>query len=201
MVRQFAASQIDTQKTAFMRWVNVQLAKTTAYVPMATIEKDLRDGKRLIGLLEVIWNEPLKPERGNMRIHQMANVSKALSFLEKKTDEPLGSIGNEDIVDGNVKLTLGLIWIIIYRFQIQHVANTMTEFYPSLLEELNQVNCPDFFFFLSHADFAPCSMFPCAICCLCRKKRHGVCLLVCFLHPGNSTNDALFREGANMVVG
>ncbi|KAG0047175.1 actinin alpha 2 [Gryganskiella cystojenkinii] len=138
MVRQFAASQIDTQKTAFMRWVNVQLAKTTTYVPMATIEKDLRDGKRLIGLLEVISNEPLKPERGNMRIHQMANVSKALSFLEKKTDEPLGSIGNEDIVDGNVKLTLGLIWIIIYRFQIQHVANTMTEFYPSLLEEMNQ---------------------------------------------------------------
>ncbi|ORZ12121.1 calponin homology domain-containing protein, partial [Lobosporangium transversale] len=62
-----------------------------------------------------------------MRIHQMANVSKALSFLEKKTDEPLGRIGNEDIVDGNVKLTLGLIWIIIYRFQIQTIANNMTE--------------------------------------------------------------------------
>ncbi|KAK5814876.1 calponin homology domain-containing protein, partial [Linnemannia elongata] len=99
--RQFAASQIDTQKTAFMRWVNVQLATTTAYSPMTTIEKDLKDGKRLIGLLEVVSKEPLKPERGNMRIHQMANVSKALSFLEKKTDEPLQSIGNEDIVDGN----------------------------------------------------------------------------------------------------
>ncbi|KAG0271382.1 actinin alpha 2 [Linnemannia exigua] len=137
MVRQFAASQIDTQKTAFMRWVNVQLATTTAYGPMTTIEKDLKDGKRLIGLLEVVSKEPLKPERGNMRIHQMANVSKALSFLEKKTDEPLQSIGNEDIVDGNVKLTLGLIWIIIYRFQIQHIANTMTEIYPSLLNDIN----------------------------------------------------------------
>ncbi|KAF9933929.1 Spectrin beta chain, non-erythrocytic 1, partial [Mortierella alpina] len=135
MVRQFAASQIDTQKTAFMRWVNVQLATTTAYGPMTTIEKDLKDGKRLIGLLEVVSKEPLKPERGNMRIHQMANVSKALAFLEKKTDEPLGSLGNEDIVDGNVKLTLGLIWIIIYRFQIQRIANTMTEIYPSLTED------------------------------------------------------------------
>lgn len=139
MVRQFAASQIDTQKTAFMRWVNVQLATTTAYSPMTTIEKDLKDGKRLIGLLEVVSKEPLKPERGNMRIHQMANVSKALSFLEKKTDEPLQSIGNEDIVDGNVKLTLGLIWIIIYRFQIQHIANTMTEIYPSLLNDINSM--------------------------------------------------------------
>ena len=122
-----------------MRWVNVQLATTTTYGPMTTIEKDLKDGKRLIGLLEVVSKEPLKPERGNMRIHQMANVSKALSFLEKKTDEPLQSIGNEDIVDGNVKLTLGLIWIIIYRFQIQHIANTMTEIYPSLLNDMNSM--------------------------------------------------------------
>lgn len=132
VVRQFAASQIDTQKTTFMRWVNVQLAKTTAYGPMTSIEKDMKDGKRLIGLLEVISNEPLKPERGNMRIHQMANVSKALAFLEKSTDEAMGTIGNEDIVDGNVKLTLGLVWIIIYRFQIQHIANTMADLYPSL---------------------------------------------------------------------
>ncbi|KAF9430312.1 actinin alpha 2 [Podila epigama] len=131
MVRQFAASQLDTQKTAFMRWVNVQLANTS-YTPMASIERDLRDGKRLIGLLEAVSKEPLKPERGNMRIHQMANVSKALAFLEKRTEDGLGTIGNEDIVDGNIKLTLGLIWIIIYRFQIQQVANTMAEFYPFL---------------------------------------------------------------------
>ncbi|KAI1309999.1 Spectrin beta chain, non-erythrocytic 5 [Mortierella claussenii] len=142
-VRQFATSQIDTQKTAFMRWVNVQLATTTTYGPMSTIERDLRDGKRLIGLLEIVSKEPLKPERGNMRIHQMANVSKALSFLEKRTNEPLGSIGNEDIVDGNVKLTLGLIWIIIYRFQIQTIANTMAEQYPSLIEDMHNMEGED----------------------------------------------------------
>ncbi|KAF9201530.1 Spectrin beta chain, non-erythrocytic 5 [Haplosporangium sp. Z 27] len=132
MVRQFAASQLDTQKKAFMRWVNVQLATTPNYVPMTSIDRDLRDGKRLIALLEIVSKEPLKPERGNMRIHQMANVSKALAFLEKRSDEPLGTLGNEDIVDGNLKLTLGLVWHIIYRFQIQHIANTMAEHYPSL---------------------------------------------------------------------
>ncbi|KAG0021579.1 actinin alpha 2 [Podila clonocystis] len=135
MVRQFAASQLDTQKTAFMRWVNVQLANTP-YTPMTAIEKDLRDGKRLIGLLEAVSKEPLKPERGNMRIHQMANVSKALAFLEKRTDDTLGTIGNEDIVDGNIKLTLGLVWIIIYRFQIQQIANDMAELYPILAEDM-----------------------------------------------------------------
>ncbi|KAF9109174.1 Spectrin beta chain, non-erythrocytic 5 [Mortierella sp. AM989] len=132
MVRQFAASQLDTQKTAFMRWVNDKLAATPNFVPMTSIDRDLRDGKRLIALLEIVSKEPLKPERGNMRIHQMANVSKAIAFLEKRTDEPLGTIGNEDIVNGNLKLTLGLVWIIIYRFQIQQIANTMAESYPSL---------------------------------------------------------------------
>ncbi|KAF9948547.1 actinin alpha 2 [Mortierella alpina] len=133
MVRQFAASQLDTQKTAFMRWVNVQLANTSpAHPPMTSIERDLRDGKRLIALLETVANEPLKPERHNMRIHQMANVSKALAFLEKNADDTLGTIGSESIVDGNLKLTLGLVWTIIYRFQIQQIANTMAEQYPAL---------------------------------------------------------------------
>ncbi|KAF9149269.1 actinin alpha 2 [Linnemannia schmuckeri] len=135
MVRSYtaASSQLETQKTAFMRWVNVQLsANNPSYMPMTSIERDLRDGKRLIALLEAVSQEPLKPERGNMRIHQMANVSKALAFLEKRTDEGLGTVGNEDIVDGNVKLTLGLVWIIIYRFQIQQMANTVAELYPFL---------------------------------------------------------------------
>ena len=137
MVRQFAASQLDTQKTAFMRWVNVQLLNTTpGYTPMTSIERDLRDGKRLIALLEVMSKEPLKPEKGNMRIHQMANVNKALTFLKSRTDESLGSLGNEAIVDGNLKLTLGLVWIIIYRFQIQQIANTMADQYRILGEDV-----------------------------------------------------------------
>ncbi|KAG0237410.1 actinin alpha 2 [Actinomortierella wolfii] len=131
-----AASYTDTQKRAFMRWVNVQLAKNPAVTPMVSIEKDLRDGKRLIYLLEIVSNEPLKPERGNMRIHQMANVAKALGFLEKKTDNWDRSIANEDIVDGNMKLTLGLIWIIIYRFHMQQVAASIAEQDPALVEDL-----------------------------------------------------------------
>ncbi|KAF9975380.1 hypothetical protein BGZ73_000988 [Actinomortierella ambigua] len=131
-----AASYTDTQKRAFMRWVNVQLAKNPAVTPMVSIEKDLRDGKRLIYLLEIVSNEPLKPERGNMRIHQMANVAKALGFLEKKADNWDRSIGNEDIVDGNMKLTLGLIWIVIYRFHVQQIAAAIAEQDPSLVEDL-----------------------------------------------------------------
>ena len=38
-----------------------------------------------------------------------------LSFIEKVR---LESIGAEDIVDGNPRLILGLIWTIILRFQV-----------------------------------------------------------------------------------
>lgn len=44
----------------------------------------------------------------------------ALEYIESKGVK-LVSIGAEEIVDGNVKMTLGLIWTIILRFAIQDI--------------------------------------------------------------------------------
>ena len=57
-------------------------------------------------------------DRGKMRFHKIANVNKALDFIASKGVK-LVSIGAEEIVDGNVKMTLGMIWTIILRFAIQ----------------------------------------------------------------------------------
>ena len=52
-----------------------------------------------------------------MRIHCLENVDKSLSFLiDQKVH--LENVGAHDIVDGNNTLTLGLIWTIILRFQV-----------------------------------------------------------------------------------
>ena len=73
-------------------------------------------------LLEVISGETLpKPDRGKMRFHKIANVNKALDFIASKGVK-LVSIGAEEIVDGNTKMTLGLIWTIILRFAIQDIS-------------------------------------------------------------------------------
>lgn len=73
-------------------------------------------------LLEVISGETLpKPDRGKMRFHKIANVNKALDFIANKGVK-LVSIGAEEIVDGNTKMTLGLIWTIILRFAIQDIS-------------------------------------------------------------------------------
>lgn len=81
---------------------------------------DLADGKKLLKLLEIISSEKLaKPNNGKMRVHKIENVNKSLAFLHTKVR--LESIGAEDIVDGNPRLILGLIWTIILRFQIQEI--------------------------------------------------------------------------------
>ena len=49
------------------------------------------------------------------RFHKIANVNKALDFIASKGVK-LVSIGAEEIVDGNVKMTLGMIWTIILRY-------------------------------------------------------------------------------------
>uniref|UniRef100_A0A8C1AYM9 Actinin, alpha 1 n=1 Tax=Cyprinus carpio carpio TaxID=630221 RepID=A0A8C1AYM9_CYPCA len=86
------------------------------------IEEDFRDGLKLMLLLEVISGERLaKPERGKMRVHKISNVNKALDFIASKGVK-LVSIGAEEIVDGNAKMTLGMIWTIILRFAIQDIS-------------------------------------------------------------------------------
>ncbi|OXU31138.1 hypothetical protein TSAR_002922 [Trichomalopsis sarcophagae] len=80
--------------------------------------QDLRDGHNLISLLEVLSGEHLPRETsGSMRFHMLDNVRIALRFLQCKNIK-LVNIQAEDIVDGNPKLTLGLIWTIILHFQV-----------------------------------------------------------------------------------
>jgi len=52
-----------------------------------------------------------------MRIHCLENVDKALQFLKDQRVH-LENMGSHDIVDGNPRLSLGLIWTIILRFQV-----------------------------------------------------------------------------------
>lgn len=60
-----------------------------------------------------------------MRVHRIENVNKSLAFLHTKVR--LENIGAEDIVDGNPRMILGLIWTIILRFQIQEIEINVDE--------------------------------------------------------------------------
>uniref|UniRef100_A0A8C5KXA3 Spectrin beta chain n=1 Tax=Jaculus jaculus TaxID=51337 RepID=A0A8C5KXA3_JACJA len=105
------------QKKTFTKWMNSHLARVGCHI--ADLYADLRDGFVLTRLLEVLSGEQLpRPTRGRMRIHSLENVDKALQFLKEQRVH-LENVGSHDIVDGNHRLTLGLVWTIILRFQIQ----------------------------------------------------------------------------------
>uniref|UniRef100_A0A8D1WH12 Spectrin beta chain n=1 Tax=Sus scrofa TaxID=9823 RepID=A0A8D1WH12_PIG len=119
-IKALADEREAVQKKTFTKWVNSHLARVTCRV--GDLYSDLRDGRNLLRLLEVLSGETLpKPTKGRMRIHCLENVDKALQFL-KEQKVHLENMGSHDIVDGNHRLTLGLVWTIILRFQIQDIS-------------------------------------------------------------------------------
>ena len=109
------------QLKTFTKWVNMHLAKVGASIE--SIAEDFEDGINLIKLLEVIGEANLgryntKPR---LRLQKIENVSTALNFI-KQRGVNLVSIGPEDIVDKNRKLTLGMVWTIILRFAISDLS-------------------------------------------------------------------------------
>ncbi|KAK9874725.1 hypothetical protein WA026_005540 [Henosepilachna vigintioctopunctata] len=117
-IRFLQEERLHIQKKTFTKWMNCFLQK--ARMEVNDLFVDLADGKKLLKLLEIISGEKLgKPNNGKMRVHKIENVNKSLAFLHTKVR--LESIGAEDIVDGNPRLILGLVWTIILRFQIQEI--------------------------------------------------------------------------------
>ncbi|XP_064008027.1 dystrophin isoform X11 [Pogoniulus pusillus] len=109
----------DVQKKTFTKWINAQFAKFgRRYVE--DLFNDFRDGRRLLELLECLTGQKLAKEKGSTRVHALNNVNKALKVLQRNNID-LVNIGSSDIVDGNHKLTLGLIWNIILHWQVKDV--------------------------------------------------------------------------------
>ncbi|XP_039857734.1 dystonin isoform X8 [Simochromis diagramma] len=117
-VLRIADERDRVQKKTFTKWINQHLVKVRKHIN--DLYEDLRDGHNLISLLEVLSGDTLPRERGRMRFHRLQNVQIALDYL-KRRQVKLVNIRNDDITDGNPKLTLGLIWTIILHFQISEI--------------------------------------------------------------------------------
>uniref|UniRef100_A0A1I8JGM1 Spectrin beta chain n=1 Tax=Macrostomum lignano TaxID=282301 RepID=A0A1I8JGM1_9PLAT len=125
-IKALADEREAVQKKTFTKWVNSHLTKESLQVDELYL--DLRDGRLLLRLLELITGDQLpRPTRGRMRIHCLENVDKALAYLSDQCVH-LENMGAHDIVDGSARLTLGLIWTIILRFQIQDVVFDRRDF-------------------------------------------------------------------------
>jgi len=111
---------IQTQTSTFTNWANVQLDKAGhAQAEDDGIVEHFKTGEALVQVLEAVSGKPFKRynKKPRLRVHMIENVNHALAFM-KEEKLTLVNIGPEDIVDGNAKLVLGLIWTIIYHYQI-----------------------------------------------------------------------------------
>ncbi|CAD6582316.1 MAG: hypothetical protein CYPHOPRED_001893 [Cyphobasidiales sp. Tagirdzhanova-0007] len=89
---------------------------------MKDLGEDLSDGVRLCQLMEIMSQTSLGRYNLNprMRVQKAENVNRALQFI-KGSGVVLTNIGPEDIIDGNLKLILGMIWTLILRFTIADI--------------------------------------------------------------------------------
>uniref|UniRef100_H3CM53 Filamin B n=1 Tax=Tetraodon nigroviridis TaxID=99883 RepID=H3CM53_TETNG len=106
------------QQNTFTRWINEHLKCVNKRI--VDLQLDLGDGLRLIALLEVLSHKKMYRKyhpRPNFRQMKLENVSVALEFLDKESIK-LVSIDSKAIVDGNLKLILGLVWTLILHYSI-----------------------------------------------------------------------------------
>ncbi|XP_058979272.1 dystrophin, isoforms A/C/F/G/H isoform X9 [Musca domestica] len=120
--QQFINERQDIQKKTFTKWINSHLIKTKC-TPVNDLFLDLRDGHRLLALLSVLTNTQLKPEKGRMRVHHINNLNKVLQVIQEHGVK-LVNISSDDIVEGNPKLILGLIWLIALEFNGQNLVKS-----------------------------------------------------------------------------
>ncbi|GAA6103692.1 nesprin-2 [Tachysurus ichikawai] len=117
--------QEQVQKRTFTNWINAQLSKRSCTSLVQDLFADLRDGARLLDLLEVMSGQHLKREKGRGVFQQRGNIETALNFLKNKSIK-LVNINIPDIIEGKPSIILGLIWTIILRCHIEELASMLS---------------------------------------------------------------------------
>ncbi|SCZ89793.1 BZ3500_MvSof-1268-A1-R1_Chr1-3g01581 [Microbotryum saponariae] len=115
------------QNKVFCNWcvqrgVNSRL-EPRGFEPVVNLSQDFHDGTKLIELVEALTEQSLGRynQMPTHRVQKFENAKLALDRI-KEMGVHLTNIGAEDIVDGNLKLILGMIWSMVLRFSIADIS-------------------------------------------------------------------------------
>ncbi|CAF3373526.1 unnamed protein product [Rotaria socialis] len=102
----------DIQIASFLKFINYHLSlKNNGKIIQIS---DLSNGIILIDLIEILSLQKLKRERGHTRFHSLTNIQYVLDYLKQRMDHI--DISPYEILSGNRKQTLALLWIIMKIF-------------------------------------------------------------------------------------
>ena len=113
----------DTQIKTFSRWCAKFLKQRN--IPFESLCDEFKNGSKLVQLLEIIgkhqFHQKWWPQPKN-RFQELENIDLALSYITQDKGIKLVGIHREHIVDGEKKMTLGLIWSLICKFVIDDIS-------------------------------------------------------------------------------
>ncbi|CAF0868212.1 unnamed protein product, partial [Didymodactylos carnosus] len=108
-------SRMDSiQISSFLKFVNYHISKRGQEIH--DISKDLSNGQILIDLIEILSSNKLPREKGRTYFHSMRNVQIVLNYLKLDKNLTHLNICPKDVVSGNIKQILALLWLIIKTF-------------------------------------------------------------------------------------
>lgn len=138
------------QKRTFTKWMNNKLEKN-GYNPIKDLFEDCKDGVAMISLIKSITGANIQHNPVATTIYKKSeNFEYLIKFLTE-SGVPIVNIGPYDLVEGNEKLVLGFIWIIILRFGLTGIPEENINARKALLawcravtEGYNNVDIKDF---------------------------------------------------------
>ncbi|XP_059151967.1 filamin-C-like [Physella acuta] len=108
---------LQIQKNTFTNWVNETLRDTG--VEVQELRTDLSDGVRLVALIESLTGHRISGtvSKPSNEFQKLQNITISLEAV--KTDGvKIVNIDSSDVLEGNQKLVLALIWQLILKYQI-----------------------------------------------------------------------------------
>ena len=113
------------QLKTFLNWANSFIQTTDPDLKILDPKTELADGIRLIKLMENLTGEKLGRyhKKPKMKMQMVENLNLALKIVnDALKNKKIGLFYSaEDMIDGNIKLFMGMLWVCISKFMIDFI--------------------------------------------------------------------------------
>lgn len=115
LTREKEKSREAAQIKTYTRWVNAHLRVHTPPLHVTDLVQDFRNGVALINLLHQLYRIPLPfyHMQPTSKIHALDNMVVAFQMLEQATGTGFPFVKPANVVDGDTKIIMGLIWALV----------------------------------------------------------------------------------------